>query len=384
MNDAKALSRCHSIMDLRERARRRLPFPIFEFLDGASETEETARGNTAAFDDERLVPRCLVGVTAVNTRVRVLGQDLDWPVFCSPTGASRLFHPDGELAVARAASHAGTLYSLSTGSTYGLEEVAAASAGPKMFQVYIWKNRDLTLALIERARQVGFAALCVTVDVPAIGKRERDLRSGFSMPPKWSLQSASHFARHPGWLVSQMRRGRLTLPNLDAGPARGLVAQSQRAARELDPALTWRDIRAIADAWGGPLAIKGVMSADDAQRAVDTGATAVIVSNHGGRQLDGAAAPYEVLPEIARAVGDRAEVILDGGVRRGVHVLKALARGARACSVGRPYLYGLGAGGEAGVSRALEILRGELVLAMQLAGCADARCVDRALVRRFP
>lgn len=371
---SKALESCHSIMDLRTLARRRMPAPIFHFLDGAAETEATARRNTAAFDDERLAPRCLVDVSSVSTSTRILGQDAKWPVLCSPTGLSRLFHPDGELAVARAAARTGTLYGLSMGSAYSLEEVAAENPGPKMFQLYVCKNRDITWELIERCKRSAYAALCLTVDVPVPGKRERDLRSGFSRLPKLSLGSFMSFARRPGWVIGTMCKGRLVMANL--------TSRTGKSPSEiLDPSVTWEGVRQVRDRWSGPLALKGVMTADDARRAVDAGVTAVIVSNHGGRQLDGAAAPIEVLPDIVKAVGGRAEVILDGGIRRGVHVLKALALGAVACSIGRPYLYGLGAGGEAGVARALDILRTELARAMQLSGCPDLKSIDRTLMQ---
>jgi L-lactate dehydrogenase (cytochrome) len=372
------LRHCHNILDLREVARRRLPSPVFDFLEGGSETEWTLRRNTDAFDDVQLIPRYLVDVGVVKTSTRILGQDIEWPVFCAPTGSSRLFHPDGELAVARATARAGTLYSLATGSTYTLEEVAAASDGPKMFLLYMYKNRDFMHELVERCKRAKYSALCLMIDVPVIGKRERDLRSGFGTWPKWTISSLFRIAQRPTWALGQWRKGPVSLANL--------VAQDGRARDfgALDSAVTWKDVRDISDLWGGPFALKGVMSPDDARRAADSGATAVLVSNHGGRQLDGAAAPIDVLPEIVQAAGDRLEVILDGGIRRGVHVLKALACGARACSIGRPYLYGLSAGGEAGVAKALGILRDELVTAMQLSGCADIPSITEALVRRRP
>lgn len=351
-------------------------------MDGGAESELTARRNSLAFDDIALAPRCLVDVSKVKTATRVLGQDLEWPLLCAPTGASRLFHPDGELAVARAAAKAGILYSLSTASTYSLEEVVAATSGPKMFQLYVHKNRDLTRSLIERSKRAGYAALCLTVDVPAMGNRERSLRAGFNMPPVWTLRTALSYARRPAWVLAQMRQGSITLANLVDPSDGGGPSQSTSLTDQIDAALTWKDVREIADLWGGPLALKGVMSAEDARRAADAGVSAVIVSNHGGRQLDGAAAAVEALPKIARAVGDRIEVILDGGVRRGVHVLKALALGAKACSIGRPYLYGLSAGGEAGVVKALSILRTELTLAMQLSGCADVESIGSNLIWR--
>jgi L-lactate dehydrogenase (cytochrome) len=368
------LDRCHSISDLRECARRRLPDQLFQFLDGGAESELTAQRNTLAFDDVKLLPRCLVDVAQVNTSTRILGQAVHWPVLCSPTGASRLFHPDGELAVARAAQRAGTLFSLAIGSTYSLDAVAAANSGPKMFQVYLYTDRDITRELIRRSKQAGYAALCLTVDVPAMGKRERDLRSGFGMPPKWTPRTVLDYAMSPRWVFGQVRKGPLGLAHfLDANgkPERG-------RSRQLDSSASWKDVREIVDLWGGPIAIKGVMSAQDAVLAADAGATAVIVSNHGGRQFDGGAATIEALPQIVQAVGDRVEVILDGGVRRGMHVLKALSYGAKACSIGRPYLYGLAAGGERGVAKALSILQSELRLAMQLAGCPDIASIRAA------
>jgi L-lactate dehydrogenase (cytochrome) len=380
----RSLTDCHSILDLRELARRRLPPPIFHYLDGAAETEITARRNTAAFDDDRLIPKCLIDVGSVRTATRVLGQDLEWPVFCSPTGASRFYHPEGELAVARAAAKAGTLYSLSIASTHSLEDVAAATSGPKMFQLLVFKDRDVTRACIERCKRAGYDALCLTVDAVVRGKRERELRTGLGIPMKLSMSSAVSFALRPGWFIGQASKGPFSMPNIGAfnGSSR-LAAQTRYLGEQLDPLVTWKDLRELIELWGGPFALKGVMAVDDARRAVDVGASALIVSNHGGRQLDGAAAPFEVLPEIAAAVGDRIDVILDGGVRRGVHVLKALARGAKACSIGRPYLFGLAAGGEAGVTRALDILRTELVRAMQLSGCVDVRGIDESFVRRF-
>jgi L-lactate dehydrogenase (cytochrome) len=300
---------------------------------------------------------------------------------CSPTGASRFFHTDGELAVARAAARSGTLYSLSTASTFSIEEVAVASEGPKVFQLYICKDRDITRSLIERAKRSGYVALCITVDTPFVGKRERDLRAGaFGSWRNWPLSTIIDFARHPAWVVDRIGKGSLRLANFS--DVTGEPAEVDIFTDQLDPSVTWKDIREVADLWGGPLALKGVMSSEDACRACDFGATAIMVSNHGGRQLDGAAAAFEILPEIARAVADRLEVILDGGIRRGVHVLKALACGAKACSIGRPYLYGLTAGGEEGVAKALGILRDELALAMQLSGCADLEGVKQLSIRR--
>jgi L-lactate dehydrogenase (cytochrome) len=378
------LAHCHNIADVRELARRRLPGPIFHYLDGAAEDEVTARRNTDAFDQRLLIPRCLIDVTSVQTRTRILGQDIEWPVFCSPTGASRFYHADGELAVARAAASSGTFYGLSTMATYSLEEVAAASRGPKMFQLYIFKDRDITRELIERCKRAGYQALCLTVDAAVRGKRERELRSGLGIPLKLSFAGLASFASCPSWFFGQARKGPLSMPNFEArARSKSLVQQTQYIGKQLDASVSWKDVREMIELWGGPFALKGVMSVDDAQRAADVGATAVIVSNHGGRQLDGAAASIDMLPDIAAAVGDRVEVILDGGIRRGSHVLKALAQGAKACSIGRPYLFGLGAGGERGVKHALDILKSELVGTMQLCGATDVAHIDPSLVRQF-
>ena len=377
------LTACQSVADLRIHAQRCLPTPIFHFLDGGAETEATVRRNTNAFDNLQLIPRCLIDVGAVKTAVRLLGQEVEWPVLCSPTGASRLFHPHGELAAARAAADTGTLYSLSTYSTYSLEEVALVD-GPKVFQLYVLKDRDMTRALIERCRMAKYRALCITVDVPAIGNRERDRRSGISGRMRWNLHNVISFARRPAWVLGQLRAGPRYMPNIAHTGHNGRRESATRVTIDIDPSVTWKDIRAIRDLWSGPLALKGVMSPDDARRAADVGVTAVIVSNHGGRQLDGAAASIEVLPEIVRAVGNRVEVILDGGIRRGTHVLKALALGAKGCSIGRPYLYGLAVAGQAGATKALHILREELILAMRLSGCVDVASVGEDIVRRSP
>ena len=374
MRKARTLDECVNIFDLRDCARRRLPSPIFHFMEGGAESEWTARRNTEAFDDLQLIPRCLVDVSTVRTATCLLGQEVEWPLVCAPTGASRLFHTEGELAVARAAAKSGALYSLATASTCSLEEVAAASNGPKMFEVYVYKDRNTTAELIARCKQAGYRALCLMVDVPALGKRERDLRTGFNVWPKLSSRALLSMALHPAWAVGQLRKGPVRMANLVGR------SSADGGIDELDPAVTWKDIRGFAEQWGGPFALKGVMSADDARRAADEGVSAVMVSNHGGRQLDGTAAAIDVLPDISRAVGDRLEIILDGGVRRGVHILKALAAGAKACSIGRPYLYGLSAGGEKGVAKALQILRAEFVLALQLSGCANLECIDERLL----
>jgi len=380
----RRLEDCHNIDDLRLLARLRLPSPIFHHIEGGAEAETTLRRNTAAFDEHLLIPRSLVDVSAVSTSLTILGRELAWPVFCAPTGATRFSHPAGELAVARAAAAAGTLYGLSTMSTYSLEEVAAVSPGPKLFQLYVFKDRGFTRDLIERCKRSGYHALCLTVDVPVTGKRERDLRTGWGIPIKLTLASTASFASHVPWLWGQLRCGRLSMPNVAAQTgSRDLVEQTRFIGQQLDPSVSWKDVAQMIELWGGPFAIKGILAAADARRAADVGATALIVSNHGGRQLDGAVAPIDVLPQIAEAIGHRVEVILDGGIRRGVHVLKALARGAKACSIGRAYLYGLAAAGEPGVMKALNILKAELIRAMQLCGCTDVNHIDPGILRNI-
>lgn len=380
----RAVTECNNISDLREVARRRLPYPVFDFLDGGAEDEMTLRENSAVFSRTKLIHRSLVDVSNVKTQTRVLGADLEWPFFCSPCGALRFYDPEGELAAARAAAKAGTMYGLSTAGSYSLEDVAAASNGPKLYQLYIYKDRDFTRQMIERCKSAGYTALCLTVDGTVPGNRERDLRNGWGIKIKLSVRSAIDFAMHPAWVGGYLSKGPITLPNIAAQTGSNKIAEQMAwLGRQLTMNLTWKDLREFIELWNGPFAIKGVLSADDARRAADAGATAVILSNHGGRQLDCDASPFEVLPEVVKAVGDRVEVILDGGVRRGTHILKALALGAKACSSGRPWVYGLGAGGEEGAFKALTMLRTELIRDMRLLGCVDTAQLDESFVRRF-
>lgn len=358
-------------MDFRALARQRLPAPLFHYIDGGADDEWTLRNNTAAFERYELIPRALRDVSAIDLRTRVLGAELAMPIFCAPTGMTRLFHHAKEPAVARAAAKAGVMYTLSTLATTTLEQVAAASAGPKMFQLYILKDRELTREFVQRCKGAGYTALCLTVDTPLAGNRERDRRTGMVMPPKLTLASLASFAAHPHWALRYLADPDFTLANVvhrvDAigGGAMGLMDYINS---QFDRSVTWDDVAWLVEQWGGPFAIKGLLSPDDAKRAVDIGASAVMISNHGGRQLDGAAAPIDCVAPMREAVGDKLELIVDGGVRRGTHVLKALALGANACSFGRPYLYALAAGGEAGVARALTLIRDEIARSAALAG----------------
>ncbi len=367
-----ALDRTINVTDLRGLARRRLPKPLFEYIDGGSEDESNVLGNVTAFDAAKLVPEYLVDVADIDLRTRVFGRRLEMPLFLAPTGMTRLFHHEGERAVARAAALAGTMYSLSTLGATTIEDVAAVSDGPKCFQIYVMKDRGLTREFIQRCKDANYDALALTVDVPVPSKREREIRYGFTLPPQLTAASALGFARRPRWLTRYLTTPTPILANVAHRIAQGSTDSSsliQYVADQLDPSVTWDDMAWMIEEWGGPFAIKGVLSPADARRAVDIGASAVWVSNHGGRQLDGALSAFEALGPIADEVGGESEIILDGGVRRGTHVLKALARGATACALGRPYLWGLAAGGEAGVTRALHLLREEIRLNLGLLGC---------------
>jgi L-lactate dehydrogenase (cytochrome) len=377
------LQECLSIADLRSLARRRLPTPLFEYLDGGAEDERALRCNAAAFRDYTLLPNALIDVTAVSTATRVLGRDLQWPLLCSPTGASRLYHPDGEIAVARACAQAGIYYALSTMATCSIEDVAAATRAPKLFQLYLFKDRGITRELIARCKAAGFDALCLTVDSPARGKRERELRSGMGVPLQLSLASLLSVAAHPVRLLAQLRKGPLRMPNFAKYcGSDDLVASTRFIGAQLDQSVTWKDLETLTALWDGHFAIKGLLRADDALRAREHGATAIIISNHGGRQLDAASAPLDVLPRIRDVVQGTMELILDGGIRRGSDIVKALALGATACAIGRPYLYGLGAAGQLGVERALQILREELVLTLKLCGRPSIQQLSSDLIER--
>ncbi len=379
-----ALRHCHNVADFRLLAKKKLPAPIFHYMDGAADDELTLKRSTAAFDDYELIPNYLVDVEKIDMTTEILGQKIEWPVFLSPTGMSRLFHYKGEPVVARAAARAGTLYSLSTLATTSIEDVAASSDGPKMFQIYVLKDRGLNKEFIERCRAANFAALCLTVDVPVAGNRERDYYTGMTLPPRFTLGSMLSFAAHPAWTFHQLFSKKIDLANVShrfAGGSGGTTSVIEYMNSQFDRTVTWDDAAKMIDMWGGPFAIKGILSVQDAKRAAEIGATAIMVSAHGGRQMDSVPAPIDQIGRIADAVGDRIEIILDGGVRRGSHVLKALAMGARACSIGRAYLFGLAAGGEAGVDRALSLLRAEVERGMILLGCKQIDQIDGSLIR---
>ena len=352
-------------------ARRRLPAPMFHYMDGGADDEVTLRRNTAAFEDYELLPSQLVDVSRLDLSTTVLGQKIGMPLFFSPTAMSRLFHHEAEPAVARVADEFDTIYSLSSLGTYSIEEVAAVNSGPKLFQVYVFKDRGLTREFVQRSKESGYQALCLTIDVTVAGNRERDLVTGMTLPPKFSLSSMLSFLTHPHWGLNVLRYPDFDIANVKHRVdvlSKSSVSLVQYINDQLDRSVTWKDAEWLAQQWDGPFAIKGLQSAEDARRAADVGATAVRISNHGGRQLDSAPAPVDCIGPVVDAVGDRLEVICDGGIRRGTHVLKALALGATACSTGRGYLFGLAAGGEAGVRRAMTLLREEIERGMALLG----------------
>lgn len=383
-SDRRRVSRCYNIADLRRVAKKRLPKPMFDYMDGAAEDEVAVRNNSGVFADWQLIPRVLVDVTDIDMHTDIMGQPSALPVVLAPTGMNCLFHHRGELAVAAAARKAGLIYSLSSMSSFDIETMGAATDGPKWFQIYVWKDRGVIREFIERCRGAGYKALCLTVDMPAFGKRERDLRNGMTIPPRFSPAALLDIAMHPHWWWHMLTSPPMTLANVVGKAGEGLndvTTLSGYAVDQLDPSVDWDDLAWMIEQWGGPFAVKGIACAADAARAAEAGATGVIISNHGGRQLDQAPAPLEVLPEIVEAVDGRAEVILDGGVRRGSDVIKALALGADSCMIGRGYLYGLGAGGQAGVERALELLRDELRRTLALIGCTSVRELNRDYLR---
>ena len=368
------LEKALNIEDLRKIARTKLPAPLFNYIDGGSDDESLVRGNTHAYDTVKLVPEYLVDVARIDLSTKVLGREISMPLFLGPTGMTRLFHHDGETAVSKAAADAGTYYALSTVGATSIEDVAAACDGPKCFQIYVMKDRGLTREFIQRCKDANYDSLMLTVDIPVASNRERELRYGFTMPPKLNLAGILGFAARPGWVYRSLTHPKATLANVAHKIPEGSSQSTslmEYIAKQFDPSVTWDDLEWMVREWDGPFAIKGILSPADARRAVDSGVTAISVSNHGGRQLDGALSAFEALGPIIDEVGGECEVICDGGIRRGTHVLKALARGATACSIGRPYLYGLAAGGQAGVTRSLELLRAEIERDMGLLGCRN-------------
>lgn len=372
------LSQCLNIADLRSAAARRAHKMVFDYIDGGADDECTLSRNSSAFADYELHYRVLVGVDDPDTSTTLLGASIDSPFICAPAAGNRLFHTEGEHAVAKAAAAAGTIFCLSTLSSVSIEDIAALTDGPKWFQLYVWKDRVLVKEMLDRARSAGYRALILTVDLPVTGNRERDPRNGFTIPPSYGPRQAWWAMKSPAWTWDYLTSDPIRYANLSSNtPAVGLA---KFIDEQFDQGFSWKDAEWLLGEWNGPAVIKGVVRPDDARRAVDLGFDAVMVSNHGGRQLDHSPAPIDVLDSIVQEVAADAEVILDGGVRRGTDILKALALGAKATSFARPYLYGLAAGGEAGVSRALTILSDELHRDMALLGSRSIDEIDDSFV----
>ena len=379
-----SINNCHNFNDFRNLAKSRLPSPIFHYIDGAADDEVTYRRNTEAYDQCDLVPNVLTGVEKVDMSTTVMGQKLDLPIYCAPTALQRLFHPDGEIGVGKAAEKFGTLFGVSSLGTASIEEIANLISTPKLFQLYVHKDQGLNDYLIDQCKEHKFDTMAVTVDSSVGGNRERDLYTGFTIPLNLSLKSIISFATHPAWAFNYFTKPKWELSNLNKHVTEGtnlMTSIGDYFTKMLDNSLSWKKIEQINSKWGKPFAIKGIMSVEDAKKAVDVGATAIMISNHGGRQLDGSRSPFDQLEEIVNAVGDKIDVICEGGIRRGTHILKALSLGAKACSGGRMYLYALAAGGQKGVERALGNLKKEIERDMILMGVSNVSELSKKNLR---
>ncbi|MHA2937654.1 alpha-hydroxy acid oxidase [Vibrio sp. RC27] len=377
------LNDCHNFHDFRKLAKRRLPSPIFNYIDGGSDDESTYRRNTQAFETCDLIPNVLTGVKDVDLSVTVMGQKLDMPVYCSPTALQRLFHHEGERAVAGAAEKYGTLFGVSSLGTVSMEEIAQKIDTPQAYQFYFHKDRALNRVMMERAKKAGIQVMMLTVDSITGGNRERDLRTGFSIPFKLTLNGMLQFAIKPMWGINYVTHEKFRLPQLDehVDMSNGAMSIGDYFTNMLDPSMDWDDVAEMVKFWDGEFCLKGVMSREDARKAVEIGCTGIIVSNHGGRQLDGSRSSFDQLAEIVDEVGDEIDVIFDSGVQRGTHVLKALSLGAKAVGIGRMYLYPLAAAGQPGVERALGLMKAELERDMKLMGKTSIDQLSRENLR---
>tara|TARA_B100000427_G_C15473446_1_gene579626 strand:- start:101 stop:1249 length:1149 start_codon:yes stop_codon:yes gene_type:complete len=377
------LKDCHNVEDFRKLAKKKLPGPIFHYIDGGSDDETTLRRNTESFNSCDLIPNVLSDVSNINLSTTVLGQKIDFPLFLAATAMHRLYYHEGEKATAKAAEKMGTMFGTSTMATTSIEEIGKLTNGPKLFQLYIHKDKGLTDNLIERCKKSNFNSMCLTVDTVVAGNRERDHRTGFSTPPRLTLGSLLSFILHPQWSLNYLLRGKFELANIIHMTDKGSKIDKSvmdYINEQFDPSMSWKDAEYCVKKWNGPFALKGVMSVEDAKKAIDIGCTAIMVSNHGGRQLDGSRAPFDQLADIVDAVGDKIEVILDGGIRRGTHVLKALAVGAKACSFGKGYLFALGAAGQKGVESILQKMKSEIERDMILMGCKSVKDLNRSKI----
>jgi L-lactate dehydrogenase (cytochrome) len=379
----RRLSTAADVADLRKIAKRRLPRGVFDYIDGAAEGEVTLAANSRAFERRTFRPRVLRDVSSVDPSTTLLGRPLPLPLVLGPTGFARIADPQGELAVARAAARRGLPYTLSTIGTRSIEEVAAVSDGPKWFQLYVFRDRGLTKEMVERAAAAGYEAVMLTVDTAVFGRRERDIRRGFTLPPKLGLGTLVDGALHPGWTWAFVRAEPIVFSNVvgrDVGDGTDAVSLAEYVNTQMDPSLSWTDVEWLRSVWDGPLVLKGIQTVADAELAAESGVDAVSLSNHGGRQLDTTPATLDLVEPVVQAVGDRLEVICDGGVRQGSDVIKAVALGARAVSVGRAHFYALGAGGERGVDHVLTLLDAGVRRTMALLGVTSIDEVTRELV----
>lgn len=378
------LSQCHNFRDFRELARRRLPSPIFNYIDGAADDEVTYRKNTASFEAVDLIPSVLQGVEEIDMSVEVLGQKLDLPIYCSPTALQRLFHHQGERAVAAAAEKYGTMFGVSTLGTVSLEELRKKHKNPQVYQFYYHKDKGLNRAMMQRAKEAGVEVMMLTVDSITGGNRERDLRTGFSIPFRLTLGGMISFALKPAWGINYVTHESFKLPQLEEHVKMqgGATSIGRYFTEMLNPSMDWDDVAEMVEEWGGQFCLKGVIAAKDCERAAEIGCTGVVLSNHGGRQLDGSRTAFDALEEAVDAAGDRLDVMMDGGVQRGTHVLKALALGAKAVGIGRGYLYPLAAAGQPGVERALMLMRAEIERDMRLMGVRSVGELTRDHLRR--
>ena len=378
------LSRCYNFHDFRRFAKKRLPSPIFNYIDGAADDEITYLRNTSSYNDVDLIPNVLAGVEKVDLSTTIFDKRISMPLFCAPTAVQRLFHHEGEKAVARAAEKHGTMFGVSSLSTVSVEEINSLIDTPKMFQFYFHKDRGLNSNMLQRAKAENFDVLALTVDTITGGNRERDLRTGFTIPPKMNIYSIADFLIKPLWTINYLTHKKFDLPHLKEYVDEGtnvFTSIGSYFSKMLDQSMNWNDAEKLCSEWNGHFALKGIMSVEDAKRAVDIGCTGIMVSNHGGRQLDGSRSPFDQLAEIVDAVGDKIDVICEGGIQRGTHILKALSLGAKACSAGRLYLYALAAAGQAGVERALSQIRNEIERDMKLMGCDNVNQLSRKNLR---
>ena len=377
------LSKCNNINDFRKLAKSKLPFPIFHYIDGGADDETTLKRNTKSFENCDLVPNVLRGVEDIDLSIKLFGKKIDLPFFLSPTALQRLFHYEGEMAVGQAAEAFNTFFGISSLSTVSASEISKLK-GPKIFQLYYHKDKELTKNMIDECKEKKFDALALTVDTITGGNRERDLKTGFTSPPKFTLKSILSYATSPSWTLNYLVRKKFDLPFLSDYVGEGTkfaVSVSDYFSTMLDQSMSWKNAEEIRKYWNGPFCLKGIMSVEDAKKAVKIGASAIMISNHGGRQLDGSRSPFDQLKEILDAVGGKIEIICDGGIRRGTHILKALSLGANACSGGRLYLYALAAAGREGVEKTLENLQNELIRNMKLLGCKKIAELNRDNVR---